>query len=129
MQLRQTSLRVLFYLHQLDSQKLSPLVLQVMYDHRIKLVKMLEDDPNGDTAAYVKEELEIVDDVIAAPNRPFKSNFTMEAENYSAGPGVLNLTNWTGQADGKKQPQNNPYEKKRNAKGNEKKDKCVIFWF
>lgn len=69
------------------------MLLEALYSHRKNLVRMLEDDPNGDSAAYVKEELEIVDDVIAAPNRPFKSNFTMEAENYSTGPGVLNLTN------------------------------------
>lgn len=41
----------------------------------------------------MQEEIEIVDEVIAAPSRPFKSNFTMEAENYSKGPGLLNLTN------------------------------------
>lgn len=70
----------------------------------------------------MQEEIEIVDEVIAAPSRPFKSNFTMEAENYSTGPGLLNLTNWTGQADPKTQPKKNPYDKKRETKSKSKSD-------
>lgn len=93
MQQRQTSIRVLYYLHQLDPTKLGPMVLEVMYAHRLKLVQMLDAEENKETAAYIEEELEIVDDAIAAPSRPFKTNFSVEKENYSSGAGVLNLQN------------------------------------
>lgn len=57
--------------------------------------------------SYYKEELELVDEAVAAPQRPFKVSFVKDKQSDSqsgggqSGAGLL-LKDWTGEADRKR---------------------------
>lgn len=75
LQLREYSIKLLFWLHQLEPTKLKPMLIENLYLHRGKLQSKIESNDNSDLNGYYNEEIELVDEAINAPNRPFKTNY------------------------------------------------------
>lgn len=54
---------------------MGPLLLENLYLYRANLNKKIEQTSSSDLLDLLKEELILVDEAIAAPNRPFKTNY------------------------------------------------------
>ena len=75
LQLREYSLRILFWLHQFDKVKIEPMIIENMYSHRATITTYLDQNQSGDQIELLKDELTLIDEVIAAPTRPFTTNY------------------------------------------------------
>lgn len=51
------------------------MLIENLYLHRGKLQSKIESNDNSDLNGYYNEEIELVDEAINAPNRPFKTNY------------------------------------------------------
>lgn len=78
------------------------MINESMFAHRQKLVMKIDHNQESDLNSYFKEELVLVDEVIAAPSRPFKQSYVEDKQDDQSvkGAGLL-LKNWTGEADKK----------------------------
>ncbi len=50
------------------------MIAEPLYMHRSKLQAKL----SGEMSDYYQQEVTLLDDVIAAPNRPFKTNYVVD---------------------------------------------------
>lgn len=94
LQLREYSLKVLFYLHQIEAQKLGPMLQEPLYSQRQKLQSKIDTDKENELASSYQDEIQLVDDALCAPSRPFKTNYIpQEKPNYKNANegGVLHL--------------------------------------
>ena len=75
---------------------MGPLILESLYCYRATLVDKIEKSQDTHSVEFLKEELKLVDEAIAAPNRPFFTNYQApesEGKSHMTGAGVLNLKN------------------------------------
>lgn len=75
---------------------MGPLILEILYCYRASLVDKIEKLQDSGTVEFLKEELKLLDEAIAAPNRPFFTNYQApesEGKSHMTGAGVLNLKN------------------------------------
>ena len=73
------------------------MLVENLYLHRGKLQSKIELNDNSDLNGYYNEEIELVDEAINAPNRPFKTNYIKlpgeDKLTYQGGAGPLSLKN------------------------------------
>jgi len=78
---RDTILLIIFRLHQYKPDLLGPQLTPILYQHRASLSALIaEPQVDQDLKDMLNEEIQRVDDAIAAPSRPFVRNFEAETE-------------------------------------------------
>jgi len=81
LQYRDTILNIIFRLHQYKPDVLGPQLIPVLYQHRATIMALMADPQvEQDLKDMLNEEIQRVDDAIAAPSRPFVRNFEAETE-------------------------------------------------
>lgn len=81
LQYRDTLLNIIFRLHQYKPDVLGPHMIPVLYQHRANIMALMADPQvDQDLKDMLNEEIQRVDDAIAAPSRPFVRNFEAETE-------------------------------------------------
>ena len=51
------------------------MIIENMYSHRATITTYLDKNQSGDQIELLKDELTLIDEVIAAPTRPFTTNY------------------------------------------------------